>query len=162
MGIVIVINKFLLLARELPKQYSSSRTFCELNGGAVGYHLAVFDLATMKTKKSARKYAASGRLKKEIQTRHKHQQIKKRFEGRKGRKANGKGSQATLNGKEKTSKGHRNVNREDEDDEDDDVEMEIEETKGKASKQSKQKKNDKEESENGFLSGTGVSKTSIF
>ncbi|KAG8810553.1 Nucleolar Complex 2 protein, partial [Serendipita sp. 399] len=44
----------------------------------------------MKTKKSARKYAASGKLKHAIQSRHKHQQLKKQIERRKGRKHAGK------------------------------------------------------------------------
>ena len=39
-----------------------------------------------KTAKSARKFAASGQLKKTIQTRHKHQQAKKKFERRRGNK----------------------------------------------------------------------------
>jgi len=39
-----------------------------------------------KTAKSARKFAASGQLKKTIQTRHKHQQVKKKFEKRRGNK----------------------------------------------------------------------------
>jgi len=44
----------------------------------------------MKTKKSARKYAASGKLKQAIQARHPHKQMKKRIEGRQARKAKGK------------------------------------------------------------------------
>jgi len=36
--------------------------------------------------KSARKFAASGQLKKKIQARHKHQQTKKKFEKRRGNK----------------------------------------------------------------------------
>jgi polyhydroxyalkanoate synthesis regulator phasin len=37
-----------------------------------------------KVTKSTKKYVASGQLKKEIQARRKHQQIKKRVQGRKG------------------------------------------------------------------------------
>lgn len=107
----------------------------------------------MKTKKSARKYAASGKLKKEIQARHKHQQVKKRIEKRKGRKANGK---------EKPPKGHRTMvqhNGEDENDGEEDVEMTTEDRKGKLPKQ--KRNSDQEESEDGFLSGTGVRKSSF-
>ena len=39
-----------------------------------------------KVAKSARKFAASGQLKKTIQARHKHQQTKKKFEKRRGNK----------------------------------------------------------------------------
>ena len=39
-----------------------------------------------KAVKSARKFAASGQLKKTIQARHKHQQTKKKFEKRRGNK----------------------------------------------------------------------------
>lgn len=39
-----------------------------------------------KGAKSARKFAASGQLKKTIQARHKHQQTKKKFEKRRGNK----------------------------------------------------------------------------
>lgn len=39
-----------------------------------------------KAAKSARKFAASGQLKKVIQARHKHQQTKKKFEKRRGNK----------------------------------------------------------------------------
>lgn len=39
-----------------------------------------------KTAKSARKFAASGQLKKTIQARHKYQQTKKKFEKRRGNK----------------------------------------------------------------------------
>ena len=39
-----------------------------------------------KSAKSARKFAASGQLKKKIQARHKHQQTKKKFEKRRGNK----------------------------------------------------------------------------
>ena len=39
-----------------------------------------------KVAKSARKFAASGQLKKTIQTRHKQQQTRKRFEKRRGNK----------------------------------------------------------------------------
>jgi len=39
-----------------------------------------------KVAKSARKFAASGQLKKTIQARHKHQQAKKKFEKRRGNK----------------------------------------------------------------------------
>jgi nucleolar complex protein 2 len=46
-----------------------------------------------KTAKSARKFAASGQLKKTIQARHKHQQTKKKFEKRRGNK--GKSQPAT-------------------------------------------------------------------
>jgi len=40
------------------------------------------------TKKSTRKFAASGQLKKTIENRRKHQQVKKKIQGRRG--ANGK------------------------------------------------------------------------
>ena len=39
-----------------------------------------------KAVKSARKFAASGQLKKTIEARHKHQQTKKKFEKRRGNK----------------------------------------------------------------------------
>ena len=39
-----------------------------------------------KVAKSARKFAASGQLKKTIQARHKHQQTKKKLERRRGNK----------------------------------------------------------------------------
>ena len=39
-----------------------------------------------KVAKSARKFAASGQLKKTIQARHKYQQTKKKFEKRRGNK----------------------------------------------------------------------------
>ena len=39
-----------------------------------------------KVAKSARKFAASGQLKKSIQARHKYQQTKKKFEKRRGNK----------------------------------------------------------------------------
>lgn len=41
-----------------------------------------------KVAKSARKFAASGQLKKTIQARHKYQQTKKKFEKRRGNKGN--------------------------------------------------------------------------
>ena len=43
-----------------------------------------------KAAKASRKYAASGKLKKEIQARKKHQQIKRNIEKRKGAKGRGK------------------------------------------------------------------------
>lgn len=98
----------------------------------------------MKTKKSARKYAASGKLKQAIQARHKHQQIKRRNEGRKGRIPYGK---ATAKGKEKGPAKKGDVA---DDDEEEDEEME------ERIQSKKQKKNDKEESEDGFLSDMGV------
>jgi hypothetical protein len=52
-------------------------------------HLLLFS-TTMKAKKSARKYAASGKLKQAIQARHQHKQMKKKIEGRQARKAKGK------------------------------------------------------------------------
>lgn len=39
-----------------------------------------------KGAKATRKFAASGQLKKQIQARHKHQELKKRVERRKGKK----------------------------------------------------------------------------
>ena len=45
--------------------------------------------------KATKKYAASGQLKKSIQARHKHQQIKKKIQGRKG-KQNHKGQNRSL------------------------------------------------------------------
>jgi len=45
----------------------------------------------MKTKKSARKFAASGKLKQTIKARHKHRQVKKQIEGRKARRDVGRG-----------------------------------------------------------------------
>lgn len=39
-----------------------------------------------KAAKSTRKFAASGQLKKAIQARHKHQQVKKKFDKRRGNK----------------------------------------------------------------------------
>ena len=38
-----------------------------------------------RASKATKKYAASGQLKKSIQARHKHQQIKKKIQGRKGK-----------------------------------------------------------------------------
>lgn len=46
----------------------------------------------MKIKKSARKYAASGKLKQEIKARHQHKQMKKKIEGRRARKGKGQKS----------------------------------------------------------------------
>jgi hypothetical protein len=70
----------------------------------------------MKTKKSARKYAASGKLKQAIQARHQHKQMKKKIEGRQARKAKGKRPAA-----EKVE------GRADDDGMDDDLEMEEDE-----------------------------------
>lgn len=47
--------------------------------------LPVFGMGK-KAVKSARKFAASGQLKKTIEIRHKHQQAKKKFEKRRGNK----------------------------------------------------------------------------
>ena len=41
----------------------------------------------MKNKKATKKFAASGKLKQTIKTRHKHQKLKKQIEGRRQRKA---------------------------------------------------------------------------
>lgn len=49
------------------------------------FHSPVFTMGKKATK-SARKFAASGQLKKTIQARHKHQQVKKKFEKRRGNK----------------------------------------------------------------------------
>lgn len=46
----------------------------------------------MKTKKSARKFAASGKLKQAIQARHKQREIRKKIQGRKRGKGKVKGS----------------------------------------------------------------------
>ena len=55
-----------------------------------------------KAAKASRKYAASGKLKKEIQARKKHQQIKRTIEKRKGAKGRGK-PDAPLSGGEAAS-----------------------------------------------------------
>lgn len=47
-----------------------------------------------KATKASRKYASSGQLKKEIQARKKHQQVKRGIERRKGGKPKGKDSEA--------------------------------------------------------------------
>ena len=70
----------------------------------------------MKTKKSARKFAASGKLKKVIEARHKHQKIKKKMEGRRGQKG-----KATAKGKAPLHSS--NAKPEDEEDEEEDVDM---------------------------------------
>lgn len=44
-----------------------------------------------KATKATRKFASSGQLKKTIQSRKKHQQVKKKIEGRRGAKGKGKG-----------------------------------------------------------------------
>jgi hypothetical protein len=71
----------------------------------------------MKTKKSARKYAASGKLKQAIQARHQHKQMKKKIEGRQARKAKGKRPLA-----------EKGKDRPDKDGMEDDLEMEEDET----------------------------------
>jgi nucleolar complex protein 2 len=72
----------------------------------------------MKTKKSTRKFAASGKLKQAIQARHKHQQVRKQIDGRKARKSGGKGrTNGKTPGPPKTTGGN-------ESDGDEDVEME--------------------------------------
>ena len=48
------------------------------------------------TTKATKKYAASGQLKKSIQARHKHQQIKKKIQGRKGKQKHSKGQSRSL------------------------------------------------------------------
>lgn len=71
----------------------------------------------MKTKKSTRKFAASGKLKQAIQARHKHQQVRKQIDGRKARKG-GKGrANGNTSGSPKITGGNER-------DEDEDVEME--------------------------------------
>ena len=54
-----------------------------------------------KATKASRKYAASGQLKKEIQSRKKHQQIKRNIERRKpgGRKPGAESKEAAVKGK---------------------------------------------------------------
>ncbi|PVF96820.1 Noc2-domain-containing protein [Serendipita vermifera] len=83
----------------------------------------------MKTKKSSRKYAASGKLKQAIQARHKHQKVKKRIEAQKARKTKNqqKGTPAA-NGREGRRKAESHASDTDEDEEDEgeedrDVEM---------------------------------------
>ena len=80
-----------------------------------------------KATKASRKYAASGQLKKEIQARKKHQQMKRTIERRKGGKGRAKSGrdekenvQAGRKGKGKTS--------DNEDASEDDEEMSDEET----------------------------------
>ena len=50
----------------------------------------IHSLAMGKATKATRKFASSGQLKKTIQSRKKHQQIKKKIEGRRGAKGKGK------------------------------------------------------------------------
>jgi nucleolar complex protein 2 len=81
-----------------------------------------------KANKASRKYAASGQLKKEIQARRKHQQVKRTIERRKGAKAKPVNGVSEIKGKGKGKE--REVVDENEDD---DVEMseEDEENVGK-------------------------------
>lgn len=51
------------------------------------YHFHIHIVMAKKGAKATRKFAASGQLKKQIQARHKHQQLKKNIERRKGGKA---------------------------------------------------------------------------
>lgn len=51
------------------------------------YHFHILITMAKKGAKATRKFAASGQLKKQIQARHKHQQLKKNIERRKGGKA---------------------------------------------------------------------------
>ncbi|KIJ61242.1 hypothetical protein HYDPIDRAFT_138099 [Hydnomerulius pinastri MD-312] len=71
-----------------------------------------------KASKSTRKFASSGQLKKTIQTRKKHQQIKKKIQGRRGAKGKGK-DQAPVDGDD-SGEG-----------EDDNEDVEVEEPNGK-------------------------------
>lgn len=80
----------------------------------------------MKTKKSARKFAASGKLKKAIEARHKHQQIKKKIESRRGRKgkATARGNEnSKRTGKAPLHPSNAKSDEEDEEDLDEDVDM---------------------------------------
>jgi nucleolar complex protein 2 len=83
-----------------------------------------------KANKASRKYAASGQLKKEIQARRKHQQVKRTIERRKGAKAKPVNGVNEIKGKGKGKGKEREVV---DDNEDDDVEMseEDEENVGK-------------------------------
>lgn len=56
----------------------------------VGQRIILLAIAMGKATKATRKFASSGQLKKTIQSRKKHQQIKKRIEGRRGAKGKGK------------------------------------------------------------------------
>jgi nucleolar complex protein 2 len=73
----------------------------------------------MKTKKSIRKFASSGKLKQAIQARHKHQQVRKQIDGRKARKG-GPGGKGRANGK---ASGPPKTTERSGDEEDEDVEM---------------------------------------
>ncbi|KIM24518.1 hypothetical protein M408DRAFT_331746 [Serendipita vermifera MAFF 305830] len=94
----------------------------------------------MKTKKSSRKFAASGKLKQAIQARHKHQQIKKRFEGRRGR--NGAAGKGKTDGK---PSGPLKSGKEDETDEEEDVVMEERRPTKKTSKANAVESDEEEE-----------------
>ena len=52
-----------------------------------------------KVNKASRKYAASGQLKKEIQSRKKHQQLKRQIERRKSSKGRGRDNDAENGGR---------------------------------------------------------------
>ena len=69
----------------------------------------------MKNKKATKKFAASGKLKQTIKTRHKHQKLKKQIEGRRQRKhANEQNAKA---GKKRIASGDVNMDGGDSDDE---------------------------------------------
>lgn len=63
-----------------------------------------------KGAKATRKFAASGQLKKQIQARHKHQQLKKSIERRKGKKTGHTG--ATLRDEQDEDDGMEGVHEE--------------------------------------------------
>ena len=69
----------------------------------------------MKNKKATKKFAASGKLKQTIKTRHKHQKLKKQIEGRRQRKA--ANEQNAKAGTKRTAAGDVNMDGGDSDDE---------------------------------------------
>jgi len=73
-----------------------------------------------KAPKSSRKFAASGKLKQTIQSRKKHQQLRKKIDGRRG--AHGKGNRRAVS--------------EGDDDDDNDDQEEVAEVDKKAGKES--------------------------
>ena len=81
-----------------------------------------------KAKKASRKYAASGQLKKEIQARKKHQQMKRTIERRKGGKGRTKSGRDEKENVQAGRKGKGKASDDNDDASEDDEEMSDEET----------------------------------
>lgn len=79
------------MVRRCSAETSTSAVESVMAGGTRKVSYLGRPLAMGKTTKATRKFASSGQLKKTIQSRKKHQKIKKKIESRRGAKGKGKG-----------------------------------------------------------------------